>query len=410
MLFATPQIIKRDSAMSQSTKMPMAVWVLTLSAFAIGTAEFVIAGILTQVADALRISDGQAGNLITAYAMAIVIGGPLLTIGLARFERKTVLLGLMALFVIGNIISATTSNYSVLFISRIITGLTQGPFYGIGAVMAAGLVSEKMAGRAVGQMFAGLTLANVLGVPAGSWIGNQFGWNTTFWAVAILGIAAIAAISAFVPRVSVDAKPVSIRDQLGAFRSSQLWLSLLITVFGWTGFMTFYGYISPVSQDVVGLSVNAVTLLLVAVGAGLVVGNNVGGRFADSNLNRALIGGIAAMIVSLVIVGFATFNTWAFVIAAVIFGVASFANVPPMQMRVMRHSGKAPELAATANISAFNIANALGGIIGGHAVDTASIGAGMVPFLAAAVPVIGLIIALAAEHRMPSTSPAVQPV
>jgi MFS transporter, DHA1 family, inner membrane transport protein len=400
--------------MSQSTtmanKMPIAVWVLTLSAFAIGTAEFVIAGILTQVADALRISDGQAGNLITAYAMAIVIGGPLLTIGLARFERKTVLLGLMALFVIGNIVSATTSDYTILFISRIITGLTQGPFYGIGAVMAAGLVSEKMAGRAVGQMFAGLTLANVLGVPAGSWIGTQFGWNTTFWAVAILGVAAIAAIAVFVPRVSVDAKPVSIREQIGAFSSGQLWLSLLITVFGWTGFMTFYGYISPVSQDVVGLSVNAVTLLLVAVGAGLVVGNNVGGRFADSNLNRALIVGIAAMIVSLIIVGFSTFNTWTFVIAAVVFGVASFANVPPMQMRVMRHSGKAPELAATANISAFNIANALGGIIGGHAVDTASIGPTMVPFLAAAVPVIGLIIALIAEQRVPSTTAAVKPV
>jgi MFS transporter, DHA1 family, inner membrane transport protein len=388
--------------MSQTSKIPMAVWVLTLSAFAIGTAEFVIAGILTQVADALRISDGQAGNLITAYAMAIVIGGPLLTIGLARFERKTVLLGLMALFVIGNIISATTSDYTVLFISRVITGLTQGPFYGIGAVMAAGLVSEKMAGRAVGQMFAGLTLANVLGVPAGAWIGTQFGWNTTFWAVAILGLAAIAAIAALVPRVSVDAKPVSIREQISAFRSSQLWLSLLITVFGWTGFMTFYGYISPVSQDVVGLSVNAVTLLLVAVGAGLVIGNNVGGRFADSNLNRALIGGIAAMIVSLIIVGFSTFNTWTFVIAAVIFGVASFANVPPMQMRVMRHSGKAPELAATANISAFNIANALGGIIGGHAVDTASIGPSMVPFLAAGVPVIGLIIAFIAERQSPS--------
>jgi MFS transporter, DHA1 family, inner membrane transport protein len=396
--------------MSQSTKMPIAVWVLTLSAFAIGTAEFVIAGILTQVADALRISDGQAGNLITAYAMAIVIGGPLLTIGLARFERKTVLLGLMALFVIGNIISATTSDYTVLFISRVITGLTQGPFYGIGAVMAAGLVSEKMAGRAVSQMFAGLTLANVLGVPAGSWIGTQFGWNTTFWAVAILGVAAIAAIAAFVPRVSVDAKPVSIREQIGAFSNSQLWLSLLITVFGWTGFMTFYRYISPVSQDVVGLSVNAVTLLLVVVGAGLVTGNTIGGRFADSNLNRALIGGIAAMIVSLIIVGFATFNTWAYVIAAVIFGAASFANVPPMQMRVMRHSGKAPELAATANISAFNIANALGGIIGGHAVDTGSIGPSMVPFLAAAVPVIGLIIAMIAENRAPSTVSTATPV
>ncbi len=389
-------------AIETSQRMPLAVWVLTLSAFAIGTAEFVIAGILTQVADSLGISDGQAGNLITAYALAIVIGGPLLTIGLARFERKTVLLGLMVLFVIGNIISATTSNYTVLLISRVITGLTQGPFYGIGAVMAAGLVSEKMAGRAVGQMFAGLTLANVLGVPAGAWIGNAFGWSTTFWAVAILGVIAIGAIAYFVPRVAIDAKPVSIREQIGAFRNSQLILSLLITIFGWTGFMTFYGYISPVSQDVVGLSVNAVTMLLVVVGAGLVVGNNLGGRAADTNLNRALIGGILAMVISLVIVGFATVNTWVYIAAAILFGVASFANVPPMQMRVMRHSGKAPELAATANISAFNIANALGGIIGGYAVDHPSVGAGMVPFLAAIVPVVGLIVALAAEQKAPS--------
>ena len=393
---------------SQSTRMPIAVWVLTLSAFAIGTAEFVIAGILTQVADSLRISDGQAGNLITAYALAIVFGGPLLTIGLARFERKTVLLGLMLLFVIGNIVSASTNNYHVLLVSRVITGLTQGPFYGIGAVMAAGLVSEKMAGRAVGQMFAGLTLANVLGVPAGSWIGNAFGWNTTFWAVAILGVFAIAAIAYFVPRVAIDSKPVSIGEQIGAFRNSQLILSLLITIFGWTGFMTFYGYISPVSQDVVGLSVNAVTMLLVVVGAGLVIGNNLGGRAADSNLNRALIGGIIAMIISLVIVGVATANTWAYIAAAILFGIASFANVPPMQMRVMRHSGKAPELAATANISAFNIANALGGIIGGYAVDHAAVGAGMVPYLAAVVPIIGLLIAVIAERKSPSSVVEVQ--
>ncbi len=399
-----------ETIVPQSTRMPLAVWVLTLSAFAIGTAEFVVAGILTQVADTLGISDGQAGNLITAYAMAIVIGGPLLTLGLARFERKTVLLGLMTLFVIGNVISATTNDYSLLLASRVITGLTQGPFYGIGAVMAAGLVSEKVAGRAVGQMFAGLTLANVLGVPAGAWIGNQFGWNVTFWAVAVLGVMATAAIMIAVPRVSIDAKPVSIGEQLSAFGNSQLWLSLLITVFGWTGFMTFYGYISPVSQDVVGLSVNAVTALLVVVGAGLVIGNNLGGRAADSNLNRALIGGIVAMIISLVVVGISTGNTWTYIAAAIIFGIASFANVPPMQMRVMRHSGKAQELAATANISAFNIANAFGGIIGGYAVDHAEVGAGMVPYLAAVVPVIGLVIALAAEQGASSASPATKPI
>ena len=381
-----------------SSRRPLAVWVLTLSAFAIGTAEFVIAGILLQVAQSLDISAGAAGNLITAYAMAIVVGGPILTIYLSRFERKKVLIGLMLLFIVGNIVSATTHDYHVLLISRVITGLVQGPFYGIGAVVATRMVPEGMAGRAVGQMFAGLTLANVLGVPAGAWIGNAYGWSTTFWAVAVLGVVAIATIAALVPHIAAE-KAASVAGQLGAFRSRQLWLSLAITVFGWTGFMTFYGYISPVAQHAVGLSASAVTWLLVAVGAGLVAGNAVGGRAADANLRLALFGGILAMVVSLVLVGFSLVNVWAFVIASVVFGIASFANVPPMQMRVMRHAGNAPELAATANISAFNVANALGGLIGGYAVDHPSIGASMVPFLAAIVPVIGLGFVALAERK-----------
>jgi DHA1 family inner membrane transport protein len=368
---------------------------LTLSAFAIGTAEFVI---LLQVAQSLGISDGAAGNLITAYAMAIVIGGPILTIYLSRFERKKVLIGLMLLFIIGNIVSATTHDYTVLMISRVLTGLVQGPFYGIGAVVAMRMVPEGMAGRAVGQMFAGLTLANVLGVPAGAWIGNAYGWSTTFWAVAVLGVVAIATILALVPKIAAE-KTTSVAGQLGAFRNRQLWLSLLITVFGWTGFMTFYGYIAPVAQHAVGLSTSAVTWLLVAVGAGLVTGNAIGGRAADANLRRALIGGIFAMVVSLLLVGFSLVNVWAFVIASIVFGVASFSNVPPMQMRVMRNAGSAPELAATANISAFNLANAAGGLIGGFAVDHASIGASMVPFLAAIVPLLGLGLVAWAEGK-----------
>lgn len=383
---------------STSTRMPLAVWVLTLSAFAIGTAEFVIAGILLPVAQSLGISDGAAGNLITAYALAIVIGGPILTIYLSRFDRKRVLIGLMVLFTIGNIVSATTQDYTVLLVSRVITGLAQGPFYGIGAVVATRMVSEGMAGRAVGQMFAGLTLANVLGVPAGAWIGNAYGWSTTFWVVALLGVGAIAAIALLVPHIAAE-KVASVTGQLRAFRNRQLWLSLAITVLGWTGFMTFYGYISPVAQYAAGMTTTGVTGLLVAVGAGLVAGNAVGGRAADANLRRALLGGVFAMIVSLVIVGFATGNVWTFVLASVVFGVASFANVPPMQMRVMRHAGSAPELAATANISAFNIANALGGVIGGYAVDHASIGAAMVPFLAAVVPLFGLVLIVLAERH-----------
>ncbi|BBH46085.1 MFS transporter [Pseudomonas sp. KU43P] len=386
-----------NSSLNGSTRMPLAVWVLTLSAFAIGTAEFVIAGILLQVAKSVGISDGDAGNLITAYALAIVIGGPLLTLYLARFDRKRVLIGLMVLFTVGNLVSALTNDYGVLLLSRVVTGLAQGPFYGIGAVVATRMVAKDMAGRAVGQMFAGLTLANVLGVPAGAWIGNAYGWSTTFWAVAVLGLGSIAAIAAMVPHIAAE-KVESVASQLGAFRNGRLWLSLIITVLGWTGFMTFYGYISPVAQYAAGLSADAVTALLVAVGAGLVAGNALGGRAADANLGKAQLGGVLAMIVALLIVGLSTAHAWSFVIASVVFGIASFANVPPMQMRVMRNAGKAPELAATANISAFNIANALGGIIGGYAVDHASIGASMVPFLAALVPVVGLVLLTLVER------------
>ena len=200
--------------MSLKSKMPLQVWILTLAAFAIGTAEFVIAGVLPQVAGSLRISEGQAGNLITAYALAIVVGGPILTLWLARFEKRTVLIGLMALFIAGNLIGAVTTNYTVLLISRVIAGLTQGPFYGIGAVVATKLVSDKLAGQAVGQMFAGLTLANVLGVPAGTWIGNAFGWNMTFLVISALGLIATVAIAAFVPAQGRDRSAPSIRGQL----------------------------------------------------------------------------------------------------------------------------------------------------------------------------------------------------
>ncbi len=389
----------KNSPNTSPTSMPLAVWVLTLSAFAIGTAEFVITGILLQISQTLNISTGTAGNLITAYAVAIVIGGPPLTLYLARFERKKVLIGLMLLFVVGNIVSATVHNYHILLVSRIITGLTQGPFYGIGAVVATRMVPASIAGRAVGQMFAGLTLANVLGVPAGTWIGNTYSWNTTFWAIALLGMLAMAAICLFIPRLSAE-KTVSLGDQLLAFRSGQLWLSLAITVFGWAGFITFYGYIAPVSQYVAGLSAQDVTGLLVAVGIGLVIGNNIGGRAADANLGRALIGGIILMSLSLIMVGCAASNMWTFFVASTIFGIVSFFNVPPLQMRVMRYAGNAPELAATANISAFNIANAMGGVIGGYVVDHPNIGISMVPFIAAAVPLPGLILALAAQFTV----------
>ncbi|MGL4241525.1 MAG: MFS transporter [Beijerinckiaceae bacterium] len=391
--------------MSLTSKMPLQVWILTLSAFAIGTAEFVIAGLLTQVAESLKITEGQAGNLITAYALAIVFGGPILTLWLARFDKKRVLLGLMGLFIAGNLIAAFTSDYATLLLSRVVAGLTQGPFYGIGAVVATKLVSDKMAGQAVGQMFAGLTLANVLGVPGGAWIGLALGWNTTFLVVAALGVIATAAIVATIRSQGAgDAAPASVSGQLAVFRNRNLLASLAITVLGWTGFMTFYGYIAPVAEYVAGFDRASLTWVLVVVGLGLVIGNSLGGRTADANLRLSLIGWPTAMIVALVVVGLLAPYKWPFLAASFVFGVAAFANVPPMQMRVMNHGSAAPELAATANISAFNIANALGGVIGGAVVDS-SFGAAAIPFAAIAVPVIGLLFILTQERQEPAAEP-----
>jgi DHA1 family inner membrane transport protein len=377
--------------------MPLQVWILTLSAFAIGTAEFVIAGVLPQVAGSLGITEGQAGNLITAYALAIVLGGPILTLWLARFEKRRVLIGLMALFIAGNLIGAVTTNYTLLLISRVIAGLTQGPFYGIGAVVTTRLVSDKLAGQAVGQMFAGLTLANVLGVPLGTWIGNALGWNMTFLVISALGLIATLAIAVFVPAQGRDGSAPDVCGQLSAFRDRNLIASLAITALGWVGFMTFYGYIAPVAERVAGFSAADLTWVLVVVGVGLVIGNTLGGRTADANLRLSLILWPAAMIVSLVVAGFVAPFKWPFLAAAFLFGIASFANVPPMQMRVMKYGRAAPELAATANISAFNIANALGGLIGGAIVDS-SFGASAIPFAAAIVPAVALLFILSQER------------
>ncbi len=379
--------------------MPLPVWILTLSAFAIGTAEFVIAGILTQVSESLHITEGQAGNLITAYALAIVIGGPILTIWLSRYDKKKVLIGLMVLFIVGNLVSASTHDYAILLLSRVITGLTQGPFYGIGSVVATKLVSEKMAGQAVGQMFAGLTLANVLGVPGGAWIGNHWGWNTTFFVVALLGVIATVAIFVLIPVLKESDASTNIKSQLAAFKNRDLLASLMITILAWAGFMTFYGYIAPVAEDVAGFARSDLTWILVVVGIGLVVGNVLGGKTADISVGKSLKFWTALMILSLFIVGWVASTPWAFVVASFFFGVVSFANVPPMQLRVMNYGAAAPELASTANISAFNIANALGGFSGGVVVDS-HWGASAIPFAATIVPIVGLLYIFRQEYKI----------
>ncbi|MEZ9876189.1 MFS transporter [Vibrio breoganii] len=376
-------------------KMPMQVWILTLAAFAIGTAEFVIAGILPQIATSLSITEGQAGYLISAYALAIVVGGPILTIYLAKFNKKNVLISLMGLFILGNVLSALAPNYTLLLASRVIAGLVQGPFYGIGAVVATNLVSEKMAGRAVGQMFAGLTLANVLGVPAGTWISLTFGWSNTFFTVAAFGAVALVFIMLAI-HSSGHSEAKDIKTQLQAFKNPMLLISLAITAFAWSGFMTLYGYIAPIAMHVTGFEQDSVTWILVLVGVGLIIGNTLGGRSSDKSLTKASLFWAVALIASLLLVGMFTGSKILFVGSLFIFGIASFANVPAMQLRVMNHGGEGQELAATANISAFNLANAFGGFLGGMVLD-GHLGASMIPYTAAVVPLIGLLFIIKAN-------------
>lgn len=377
--------------------MPIGVWLLTLCAFAIGTAEFVIAGLLTQLSTSLHVTEGQAGYLIIAFALSVVVGGPPFTIFLSRFEKKKVLLSIMLLFTISNVIAAMNTNFTVLLFARVLTGLCQGPFYGIGAVVATKLVRSDQAGRAVGQMFAGLTLASVLGVPAGTWIGSQFGWAATLWAVAGCGVAALVGLQLLLRPMSSEEGRLSVGTQLAAFRNPQLIASLAFTVIAWTGFMTFYGYIAPIAEFIAGYSREGTTIVLIIVGAGMLVGNRIGGHWADRNLSATLMIWPLAMIASLALVSVVLHSQWAFTAAAFIFGIASFANVSPMQMRVMKYGIKAPELCATANISAFNLANTIGGIIGGLVIDAPQLGATYIPYAAIGASVLGLLLIVLLE-------------
>jgi len=375
----------------KKNKLPFQIWILTLAAFAIGTAEFIIAGVLKDVAAAFSITEGSAGNFIGYYALSIVIGGPILTLWLSKYNKKMVLIGLMTIFIIGNLICAFAPTYHMMLLGRVIAGLTQGPFYGIGAVIATELVTKEQSGRAIGQMFAGLTLANVLGVPGGTFIAQNFHWDKTFLVVSFLGLITMISIIFFIKDLKENDEQKSIISQLSAFKNPKLIGSLLTTVLVWTGFMSIYGYLEPLSVDAAGISENLLTPLLILVGFGLLVGNHFGGKSSDKNLDKTLIFGAAFMILSMIVLGFVDTNYYLFCIFSFIFGIAAFFNVPSLQMNVMRYGAEAPELAGTANISAFNIANFLGATIGGHILDSSSLSIASIPFYGAIIPIIGLI-------------------
>ncbi|WP_020185995.1 MFS transporter [Methylopila sp. 73B] len=373
--------------------MPLAVYALAAGAFGIGTTEFVIMGLLMQVSGDLGVSIPAAGLLISGYALGVFVGAPVLTIASRQLPRKTVLLALMGVFVVGNLACALAPDYGWLMAARVITSLAHGTFFGVGSVVATGLVPQERKASAIAVMFTGLTAATLLGVPAGAWLGLAFGWRSTFWAVVVIGLVAFAIIALAVPRDVASEPAPPLKRELASLKNPQLQLGFLMTVLGFAGVFAAFTYVQPLLTELTGFSEAAVSPILLVFGAGLAVGNLAGGRFADRNVGLALIGTLAALSLTLALTTVAAYDKIAMVAVLGALGAASFATVAPLQMRVMEKAGAdGRNLASSLNIAAFNLGNAIGAWAGGATIDYGP-GLWAVPLVAAAITLAGLAVA-----------------
>ncbi|MET8954316.1 MFS transporter [Streptomyces sp. NPDC004393] len=372
--------------------MPLALLALAVGAFGIGTTEFVMMGLLPNVADDLHISIPTAGHLVSAYALGVVIGAPLLAAVTSRLARRTVLMGLMALFVVGNALSALAPGYDALLAARFLSGLPHGAFFGVGAVVATGLVAPERKARSVSLMFMGLTVANVAGVPVATLMGQHLGWRATFLGVSVIGVAAIVSLALLIPRDHTHAPAGGLRGELAALRSLPVWLALGTTVAGFGALFAAYSYITPMLTDAAGYADGSVTLLLALFGVGATIGNLVGGRLADHSLRGTLFGGLLALAVVLGLFPLLMHAEWSAAVAVVLLGTAAFVTGSPLQLMVMEKASAAPSLASSANQAAFNLANAGGAWIGGLAL-AAGLGATSPALAGGALAVLGLAVA-----------------
>ncbi len=384
--------------------MPIALLALTAGAFGIGTTEFVIMGLLLQVSTDLNVSITAAGLLISGYALGVAVGAPVLTIATRQLPRKTVLLALMAIFTLGNLACAVAPNYEMLMTARVITSLAHGTFFGVGSVVATGLVAPERRASAIAIMFTGLTAATLLGVPAGAWLGLHLGWRAAFWAVAALGVLAFAVLAVFVPRSRTDTPLAPLREELAVLVRPQVLLGLAMTVLGFAGVLAVFTYIQPLLTQVTGLSESAVSPVLLVFGGGLAVGNILGGKLADRATMPAVLGTLAVLAVVLGVMQWVIGTPWMAVAFVGLLGVASFATVAPMQLRVLeKASGAGQNLASSLNIAAFNLGNALGAWVGGVVIAQGP-GLRALGWVAALLTLVGLAIALwsrALDRREP---------
>lgn len=369
-------------------KYPVAIWMLAIGAFAIGMTEFVIMGLLPNIARDFDVTVSQAGQLITGYALGVAIGGPILVMLTIKWNRKCLLLVLMGIFILGNIAASLSPTYGFMMTSRIITSLAHGSFFGIGSILAASMVKPAYKASAMALMFMGLSLSNILGVPFGTLIGQNFGWPMTFIIISIIGAMALIGIIFFVPMTKKQ-EATSVKTELKILKEKRLWLTLAVTLFGFSSVFAYFTYISSVLIEVSHIQENLISYLLIIFGVGVTLGNIVGGKLADWNLNKALKIIFIMFILYFILLYFIQMNGILMVAGVFFFGLIGFSMSPSLQYKSTLISQEAPTLASTLNQSAFNLGNALGAFLGGVVVTNLPIAS--LSLIAPILTLIGLI-------------------
>lgn len=370
---------------------------LAIGAFGIGTTEFSPMGLLPVIAKGVDVSIPAAGMLISAYAVGVMVGAPLMTLLLSHRARRSALIFLMAIFTLGNVLSAIAPDYATLMVSRIITSLNHGAFFGLGSVVAASVVPRHKQASAVATMFMGLTIANIGGVPAATWLGETIGWRMSFLATAGLGVISMVSLGLSLPKGGAGERP-DVKKELSVLMRPQVVSALMTTVLGAGAMFTLYTYISPVLQHITHATPLFVTAMLVLIGVGFSLGNWLGGRLADKSVTGTLKGFLLLLIVIMAAIPWLARSEFGAALSMVVWGAATFAVVPPLQMRVMRVASEAPGLSSSVNIGAFNLGNALGAAAGG-AVIQAGLGFSMVPVMGAMIAAIGLGLVVLSSRR-----------
>ena len=378
---------------------------LAIGAFGIGVTEFSPMGMLPGIASDLGVSIPAAGLLVSAYALGVLLGAPLMTLTTGRIPRRYLLIGLMGIFTLGNLLSALATDYYSLLIARVVTSLNHGAFFGVGSIVAASVVAPDKRAGAVAAMFLGLTLATIGGVPMATWFGEVFGWRTAFGGITGLGVLAMVALWFALPDVPLP-KSDGVLAEIRVLARGPVLAALALTVIGSSAMFTVFTYIAPILRSETQASTSFVTAMLVLYGIGLTLGNMWGGKAADRSVDRTLIVSLGVLI--LVLLVFTVLMRWPLPagVAILIWGMASFAIVPPLQMRVMEAAREAPNLASAVNIGAFNLGNAAGAALGG-AVINAGLGYPAVSLAGAAMAGLGLLMVLGLAWRSRAMASAV---